>query len=590
MSESAKPPPPPDDAAPDAPSTPPARPGINWHRVRVYLYSILIIVTMWFCATMLTIQRHPKLVVDRLLAELPYPSSTGKVFWLNRRTLEIDDLKLGDSSDPKLGQFFYARAIIVTASPFGLWRHHIAKVQVDEGQLFTKALYAALDKAGPGSGRSLDWIVGRLEITRGTVLMDNLLENIAIPVRLGVRHPIILSMLRLGRPDSSPEMDDPRTIEVGAVNISSPIDPTTPVFFLPLTQITFTYSEFWHHHIRKIQLIRPTMFLGEDLFWLTSQFKAVTKTRPEVGPESPWVVNNFSVDYGRLAVNAFGQPVVHFPFFFNTKVNDIRLDQLDQISAKSEVAIQRLDQDYPDYKVRIANLRGKLYFSWPPTDAHANNVVNTISIDEVSWNGIPAKDVSSTVTFDPEGVYGKLYGKCEGGQLNGNFEFYYTKGFTWNADFFANKVNCQPITQKVAGKYIDLTGELDGNIDVEGRSTEILKCDGALSLPNPGELQIKSMAALLDRIPADMISLKRDALKIAINAFQSYPYTSGQLTLNYRPSGGLSSLKLDGPLGKREFDIALHPYQLSDNAGDGGQETVDKGKAGTESAANQGGG
>ena len=30
-----------------------------------------------------------------------------------------------------------------------------------------------------------------------------------------------------------------------------------------------------------------------------------------------------------------GQPVATFPFYFNTIVNDIRLDQLDKISAKS---------------------------------------------------------------------------------------------------------------------------------------------------------------------------------------------------------------------------------------------------------------
>jgi hypothetical protein len=588
MTDSAEPTPPPDETPEQAIPVPK---GINWHRVRVYIYSIVIMVTMWFCATMLTVQRHPKRIVDELLAQLPYPASTGKVFWVNRRTLEVDDLKLGDSTDPKLGQFFYARSVVVTASPFGLWRHHIAKVAVDGGQLFTKALYAALDKAGPGSGKGLDWIIGRLEITRGTVMLDNLLEDTAIPVRLGVRHPIVLTGLRLGKPDSSPEMSDPRTVEIGAFNISSPVDPTTPVFYFPLTKITFTYSEFWHHHIRQIQLIRPTMFLGEDLFWLTGQFKAESKNRPAVGPTAPWEVSLFEVDYGQLAVNAFGQPVVHFPFYFDTKVSDIRLDQLDQISAKASVPIRNLTVDYPDYKVRIENLSGKLYFSWPPSNANANNVVNTIHVDELSWNGIPAKNVDSTVTFDPNGVYGKLTNAtCEGGLLNGNFEFYYTKGFKWNADFFATKINCQPITEKVAGKYVDLTGELDGKIDVQGQSTNILVCDGLLSLPHPGQLQIKSMADLLDRIPTDMISLKRDALKIAINAFQTYPYDSGQLTLNYRPSGGLSSLKLDGPVGKREFDVFLHPYQVSDNAGGNGRGMGNKAKVGTEDTANHGGG
>jgi len=534
---------------------------INWHRVRVYLLSILVMLTMWFCATLLTIRLHPQRAVNELLAQLPFSSSTGNVYWQNRRTLEIDDVKLGG--------FFYADSIIVTASPVGLWRHHIAKVQVMGGQLFTKPLYATMDRIGAGNSNGLDWVIGRLEISRGTVMLDNLVADTSIPVSLGARHPIILNGLRLGKPDSSPEMMQERMVEIVNVNIPSTEDPLVPVFSFPLTRVHFTYTEFWRHHIREIDFVRPTMHLGEDLFWLTKEFKSENRPTSTQGPSAPWEVAHLEVQYGQLAVNAFGQPVVHFPFYFDTKVDDIRLDQLDQISAKAVIPIERLDQEYPDYKVRIVNLNGRLYFSWPPTDAKANNVVNTISIDEVSWNDIPATKVSTTVTFDPNGVYGKLYGKCEGGQLNGNFEFYYTKGFTWNADFFADKINCQPIAEKVAGKYINLTGELDGRIAVQGKATEILNCSGSLDLPNPGMLEIKSMDALLDRLPANTITLKRDALKIAISAFQTYPYDRGHLKIDYQPTGGVSTLKLDGPRGQRQFEIYFHPWSLSDNSGDG---------------------
>ena len=547
---------------PEATPPPTARVSrINWHRVRVYLLSILIMVTMWFCATMLTIQRHPGRVVSELLAQLPYSSSTGRIYWLNRRTLKIEDVKIGG--------FFYAESVVITASPIGLWRHHIAKVQILGGQVYTKELYAAMDKVSSQKSDGLDWVIARMEISRGTVLLNNLVEDTAIPVRLGVRQPIVLNAIRLGKPNASPEMKQERMIEVGAVAIVSPVDPLSPVFFFPLTRVRFTYDEFWHHHIREIDMVRPTMFLGQDLFWLTKQFKSENQPTATQGPSSPWEVGKFEIQFGQLAVNAFGQPVVHFPFFFGTKVNDIRLDQLDQISAKATIPIQNLTQDYPDYKVRIENLRGKLYFSWPPSDANANNVVNTIDISEVSWDDIPVQNVSTTVTFDPNGVYGKLTnGTCEGGLFNGNFEFYYSNGFTWNADFFANKINCQPIAEKLVGKYVNLTGEIDGKISVQGRATEILNCSGTLDLPNPGMLQIKSMDALLDRLPADTIALKREALKLAISSFQTYPYDHGQLKLNYKPTGGLSTLKLDGPRGQRQFEVYLHPWSLSDNSSD----------------------
>jgi len=573
--------------SPDAPPSPdasatPARRTCNWHRVRVYSWAIVLMLAMWFCGIMLQIRFHPINLVNRALAELPYPSSARSAHWVNRRTLQINDLKLGN--------FFFADSLIVTASPFTLWRHHVAKVEVIGAQLYAKELTEALEQVKPAeppprwslqraagkavgflagySDDGLDWVIGRLEINRVTLMLNNIIDNTAIPVGLGVRHPLVLNQLHLGRPDASLEMSQIRTAEISSVNITSPFDPLAPVFSFPLTRVTFSYSEIWHHHIQRIDMIHPTMFLGQDLFWLTDELKS-NKPKPQTGVDAPWVVGEFKVDYGRLAVNAFGQPVVHFPFFIKTTVDDIRLDQLDKISVKSSVNIASLTQDYPEYKVRIKNLGGKIYFNWPPTNAQANNVSNDIYIDEISWNDIPATHVHSSITFDPNGISGRLSGTCEGGQLAGNFEFYYAKGFAWNADFFAQKVNCQPVAEKLAGKYCDLTGELDGQLSVQGQATEILKCHGLLQLPMPGTLQIKSMEELLDRLPPDTIALKRQVLKLVIDSFKTYPYESGKLTLNYSPSGGTSELALDGPRGSRNFQVAFHPSDPGASAAQG---------------------
>ena len=572
-----EPTPPPETPTPAA-AAKAARRSCNWHRVRVYSLAIILMVTMWFTGVFVEMRLQPLHMVNRLLAQLPYPSSAGSASWVNRRTLKIKYVRIGN--------FFYADSIVVTASPFRLARHHLAKVELIGAQLYTRELTAVLEKTAPAhvdtrnwfskifdsslsfltgySDNGLDWVIGRLEINRANIFLDNLVQDVSIPVGLGVRHPVILTGLHLGRPDSSPEMAMEHTVEISSVNITSPFDPLAPVFYFPLTHLTFTYTEIWRHHIRRVDLIHPTMFLGQDLFWLTNQLKS-EKPKPAKGVEAPWYLGEFKVDYGRLAVNVFGEPVVHFPFFINTKVDDIRLDQIDKISVKSSVNIANLTQDYPEYKIRIKNLGGKLLFNWPPTNAQANNVNTTLHIDSISWNNIAATNVSPTITFDPNGIYGRLTGGCEGGQLAGNFEFYYTKGFTWNADFFAQKVNCDPIAQKLVGRYCNLTGELDGSIEVQGRTTEILKCQGLLALPNPGVLKIKSLEELLQRLPPDTIALKRDALKLVIDSFDTYPYTSGKLTLNYSPQGGASQLWLDGPRGSRDFQVVLHPYNLTEN-------------------------
>ena len=547
MSEPEIPPPP-------APSPP--RPRLFWRRVRLYLWTILLALSLYFYGAVTLIREQPKRLAARLLRQLPFPSSLGKVAWLDPQRLEFRDVKIGD--------FFYARTIIVTADPYQLFRHHVSEIDIDGPQLYTGPLLKALAQNSSGKSAGLDWTITKLILRRGTLMLDDLAPDMPpIPVRLGVREPIILNYIKLGHPDASYSMTRERVIEIQNVTIVSPFDPLAPVLSFPLTRVRFTYTELWHHHLREIDLTHPVLHLGQDLFWFSDQIKKERKTAPTQGVGAPWQVGTFQVNYGQLAVNVFGQPAVQFPFFFDTQVNNIRLDQLDKISAKNVIAIRRLDQDYPAYKIHIVDLSGKLEFSIPPTNANANNVVPTIHIDELAWNGIAATNVWSSVTFDPSGIYGRLGGDCENGYLKGNFEVYYTKGFTWNANLFADKINCAPIAEKLAGKYFSLTGALGGQIAVQGKATEIMSCQGTLGFIHPGNLEIHSVNELMKHLPGSAGSLQQNALKIAVASFAEYPYETGELKIGYTPGGGVSTLKLAGPRGRRDFSVYLHPYETS---------------------------
>jgi hypothetical protein len=536
------------------PVSPPVPARSRWRRSRIYGWAILDVLAFWLLTAVILVQEHPKRVVDDWLGMLPFSSSTGKVEWIDSRTLQIHDVKMG--------RFFYADSVIVSLNGRNLLRHHITRMRIMGCQVFTKELDEAMKKFPRNTG--LDWTIDNLEIQRGTIMLENFAPDTpSIPIRLGVGRPIVLNDIKLNKPDASPSMTEERTAEVEGVTLVSPFDPLARVLAFPLTRVRFTYSELWHHRIREVDFVRPVIYLGQDLFWFTDAFKKQRAATPPEGVNAPWEVGHLEVLYGQLAINAFGQPAAELPFYFESRVDEIRLDQLDKISAKSTINILRLDQDYPDYKIRIVDLHGKLEFSVPPSDAAANNVVPTVFIDELSWNDIPATEVWTSMTFDPQGIYGNLGGKCEGGYLKANFEVYYTKGFTWNADLFADKINCRPVAEKMAGKYIDLTGTLDGKIVVQGKATEILNCEGILKMAHPGTLEIKSMDNLLKRLPANASVTKQDLMKIAINNFRAYPYESGQLKIDYKPEGGVGTLKLNSPLGQRQLDILWHPYETS---------------------------
>jgi len=532
----------------------------NWHRVRVYFWAILLVFALWFFGGAFQLRFAPKRYVDQMLAALPYPATVGDATWLNPQTLELRNVRFGD--------FFFADSITVNARFRDLMRHHVDSVHVTGGQLFMSQLNKELAKGGHATGKGLDWTIGQAIVNRGMVQLDFGPEMPPIPVSIGAHRPVILNHLNLGSPSESKPMTEEQMVELENISFSSPFDPLAPVLGLPLIRIRFTYSELWHHQIRSISLVRPRLYLGQDLFWFTDQMKKERTKEAGAGPEAPWQVDQFRIEYGRLSVNTFGQPRLNFPFFFDTQVNGIRLDQLDKLTAKNVIAIRHFSHNYPEYKIKVTNLYGKLEFSVPPSDANANNVVPTVFIDEISWNNIPVTKAWVSATFDPTGIYAKMGGTCEKGLMAANFDVYYTNGFEWTGGFFAHSIDCAPIAEQLAGKYGTLTGSINGKLSVNGQGTTIQRVKGTLTLDKPGALKITSADHLVNDLPANAVALKRDALKIALQAFSYYPYETGQFIVDYSPGNGGAKLKLNGPMGKRDFEVYWHPFGGSEVAKD----------------------
>jgi hypothetical protein len=533
---------------------------IHWPRVRVYGWAILLGLALWALGGVYSLRFDPKRFVNQALAQLPFPASVGQVGWTGSNTLTLRYVKLGD--------FFYADQIVVYASVHDLMRRHVTSLKVFGADLFMTRFNQMLARTKKSAGMGIDWTISELVVGRGLVMLDFGPSLPSMPVDVGTKHLVILRHLHLGTPDRSAPMVKERQLELENIHFTSPFDPLAPVLALPLVRVTFTYDELWHHRIRGIDLVRPDLYLGQDLFWFTDEIRKARAREVKTGPESPWEIGQFAVEYGRLSVNTFGQPRFTFPFFFDTRVDEIRLDQLDKISAKSVIAIRHFTKDYPEYKLKVVDLHGRLEFSVPPTNAKANNVVPTVQIKEISWNDIPVTDAWASATFDPTGIYARVGGNCEKGLMNGNAEVYYTKGFEWNANFFAHRIDCAPIAERLAGKYGSLTGTLDGKIAVDGKGTTIQKCNGTLTLDRPGVLKVPSADRLLNDLPPKTTALKRDALKILLQAFSYYPYHSGSFKVNYTAASGSAKLKLDSPAGARDFEVYWHPFGGSEVAKD----------------------
>jgi hypothetical protein len=447
-----------------------------------------------------------------------------------------------------------------------LFGQRVASIEIEKPEIWVDRMNKALGtKSEPASNQAAAsksdplgrFAVTDLKISQATITLDNLGDNIPpIPITLGKNKPIELKDVRLGRSSHSDGDDIEHSATIQDLTISSPYDPMSPVLHFEVINLRFTWNELRENIISGVEFIGPTIYVGPDLFAFTDEFGKNRST--DKGQSTPWLIKRFDLWAGHLSINAFGQPGITFPFTFVSSAKDIRLDQLDKITLENKIIVPSQDRSYPEYKVKWEDLHGELAFSLPLGDAKAENLVNTLHVKKLSWNDIDVTDAWSSVTFDRKGIYGRVEGNCHGGYLASDFAVYFDAGFPWNGHFFVLGVDSAPIATKLAPSYLALSGKLQGELTVQGRSRDVVKSFGKLQLEPPGVLEIKSIDQLKQRLPADWNFVKRDLTKILLDSFRRYNYTSGVLSLDYQPPRAVGKLTFQGLQGSRDFTVNWH--------------------------------
>lgn len=561
-----------------------------WRRVRIYGWTLIVsgaILFLGFSYYVLQVRLHPILAIKPILDLLPFPYHVTSVEWTGDQQIEIRGLAFG-TAHPDLPSeqskiFFQSSRVILSFSLDGLQNGRLDSLEFRGPQLFLARFESKVIAGGPSLSdqaqsflmSQLNWVVSKVQISNGTVYLENIGpdKNLFVPIRIGAEgHPTILRDMHLNDLDAGDTGQAEQVVRVRGVTLISPFDPLSPVADLPLTEITFTYGGLWHRHLRDVTFLNATLYLGADLFWFADGFKshpastlqaASGKVIPKVAdqPDLPWTIDHVFVRYGSLGVSAFGQTPVTFPFDLEAEADNIKTNDMTNLTMKTAIAIRRFDKEYPAYKVKIVDLHGLLQFNLPPGTSFVENAVQTLQVDELSWNGIAVTDSKATLIFDRNGVFGHLEGNCYTGKLQGDFGITYNEGFPWLIRLKADKVDVEPITERLAPNYLVITGKATGNLFVEGKTIDILNSEGLLKMEDPGGLmKITSLETLLKQYPIVGNQIKQAAAEYLVNALKNYPYNQGQITLHYTPAEGDGILYLNGPRGVRNFQVHFHPY------------------------------
>jgi hypothetical protein len=495
---------------------------------------------------------RPKMLAEMALPLAPIPIAVKDVRWDKQASLVLERVTVGDyfKAESVTLRWSWNRLLLANALDF---------VEVKEAQLWLSKLARAQSASGNGSVKSAtSWKIGQLALAGGTVFIDNLDPTIPpIPLVLGKPQPITFKDLYIGKAMAQgQEMEVEQSAMINHLNIHSPYDALAPVLTFDAINIKFTWTELLQSRVRAIRFLGPTIYVGPDLFWFVEQFR---KTKPAASRvKSGWSIGKVEIRGGRMAVNAFGQPGIALPFYFTCDADNADLDNLAELPLKVQIMIPRQDRFYPEYKLAFSGMRGVIEFALPLAERRKDNVVPTVFFDAVSWNELNITQAWCSLTADAAGIYGKCGGKSYGGYVEGNFLVKFEPEYPWHGEVYATNVEAGPVSDKLAGKHFHLDGKLRGKLLVDGRSKKINDSRAQLELVDAGKMEIYAIDTLLEKMPAGWSPLKKSMAQVVLEAFRTYPFDSGTLNLRYQPPESMGELLLQGPSGKRRFEVLWH--------------------------------
>jgi hypothetical protein len=353
-------------------------------------------------------------------------------------------------------------------------------------------------------------------------------------------------------------------VEISDLVIPSPNDPFTRVISLRSVFLKFTLAGILSKELEDVTVLHPILYIGEDLF----AYMEAAKKRMAGGSDTPapgWRIGRFDVKFGSVVIGSGGRTEYGLPLNFRTTAENVSLDDLASLTLRGDLEIPAQEYGFPAYQIEISTDPGSLQFSYPPEKA-MSNVVGTVRIKNLRWRQFRGSNSWITATFDREGINGSFGGKMYGGTIAGGFSFFFDDKSPWIGWLSGTRVDLEKLTDVMAPHNFRMTGPVDFTGQVNAESKEIRRLKGRMEAKKPGRMEIGKIDDLLARIPPTWSNLKRDSLRVALEAIRDFNYETGSGDFWFTDGQGVFDLKLQGPRGSRTFQTVLHSDESSTGA------------------------
>lgn len=361
-------------------------------------------------------------------------------------------------------------------------------------------------------------------------------------------------------------LDEVQTVEFADIILRSPLDQSTKILSLRSVFVRFSLRDIADRHLREIVILRPSIYLNQDLFVYMERATATDETQAEeVATDEPqWSVERLEVKFGKLVLGSGATSDVGLPLEFETVAENIELDNLASLQVQGALTVPRQSYDFDDYQIAIKDVEGDIRFSYPPEKGE-QNLVQKLSIAGVRWRQFKADEAWVAATFDVNGINGQFGGNAYDGYLNGGFSFFFSREAPWIGWVSGTAVDTEAFTEVISPQNFSMTGPLDFDVQIDAFRKDIDRLRGSFTVTEPGSLKIGKLDDLIARIPDSWISMKQDTTRIALETLRDFEYTDATGKFWFVQSQGILNLDLSGPNGSRNFEIVLHDGQETEN-------------------------
>ncbi len=441
-----------------------------------------------------------------------------------------------------------------------------AASQGKEDAAEVKASPALTPVEGEGDEQVLGWSIGELGVNRMIVRLEAMvpqLDGVQFSVETTM-HDVPLSANGL---ISRHRMQQ---VEIEGIELRDPYDGIRTAAVLPIIFLKFSLGGLMKKELESVDIHGSVLYVGEPLFnWIDYQRKYRQQNEgaslaPEEGAgekdatadKGAWKLNHINAHHGKMVIAPIGTPigVVPFPFSVETHLKG------GQIALNLEIPQEQYAYTFPDLKLNLYGLRGKVEFN-VPIKQKSNNLVQVFELDRLVWKQFDAEKISVEVTYDANGIYGKVGAFAYGGYVNGAFNIYLKDLGKWDGWLAATHVHMEPITRVLAPENFVMDGTISGKLVSNGKGLELGATTGELQSVTPGRIEITKLEEVLAALPEEWTQLKRSLTELALNGLKAFDYDKAQGRIDMINRHGKIKLDLRGPTGSRVFNLHLHDWR-----------------------------